>query len=80
MGGGGGSKAFLNNVKKTALFSRDGFPKSKSAEFRLPQGKTLLVLLSLQDTRELGREKEWNGFKRKRAVLETSSEKLDSVH
>ena len=26
-GGGGGGKGFLNNVKKTALFLFDGFPK-----------------------------------------------------
>ena len=27
--GGRGVKGFLNNVKKTALFLQDGFPKSK---------------------------------------------------
>ena len=28
MKGGGGGKGLLNNVKKTALFSHDGFPQS----------------------------------------------------
>ena len=30
--GGGGLKGLLNNVKKTALFSRDGFPYTSTSE------------------------------------------------
>ena len=37
-GGGGGFKGLLNNVKKTALFSHDGFPKKKKRMKKVAKG------------------------------------------
>ena len=42
--GGAGVKGFLNNVKKTALFSHDGFPKMGLGWVEAALAATLIFL------------------------------------